>query len=232
MGQRSKYHTPEERKMARQTQRLERSLKPGAKEIRRVQNCKAYAKHKVVVVPEPSEAIQTLSAMEISENSGCEHLCAYYSTIEGPLELPDATLTNADFQNMAGHPPYSSHIINHPSFEKNWELISAALHGYATRIFVSEQTQWLDEATNQDRASLSLELTKQYKHLMAEWETFGIEVRKLGKDPDALPLELIIFQNRLWTSRRLIWLAVDMEALKEGTDSLFRTLQTRLSHFK
>ncbi|RXW13754.1 hypothetical protein EST38_g12101 [Candolleomyces aberdarensis] len=195
MGRKSKYRTPEERKMARQTQRLERSLKPGAKEIRRMQNRKAYAKHKVVVVPVPSEAIQTLSAMEISEDSGYEHLCAHYSTIKGPLELPDATLTNANFQNMAGHPPYSSHIINHPSFEKNWELISAAFHGYATRIFVSEQTQWLDEGTNRDRTSLSSELTKQYEHLMAEWETFGIELRELGKDPDTLPSELIVFQN-------------------------------------
>jgi hypothetical protein len=203
-----------------------------AKEIRRIQNRRAYAKRKVVVVPEPSEAIQNLSAMEISEDSGHEHLCAHFSIIEGPLKLPDTTLTNTDFEHMTGHPPYPSHIINHPSFEKNWDLISAALHGYATRILLREQTQWIDEATNRDRASLSSELVKQYEHLMVEWETFGIEVRELGQDPDAFPSELIVFQNRLWTSRRLMWLAADLECLKDGTDPLFGALRARLSHFK
>uniref|UniRef100_A0A4Q2DSF3 Uncharacterized protein n=1 Tax=Candolleomyces aberdarensis TaxID=2316362 RepID=A0A4Q2DSF3_9AGAR len=231
MGRRLKYRTQEEQKAARQTQRLQRSLQPGAKEIRREQNRKAYAKRKVVVVPEPSEVIRALSAMEISDDT-YEHIYVHYSITAGPLKLPDAILTDADFQNMTGHPPYSSHIIDHPSFEKDWSLISATLHGYATRKFVLEQTRWIDEAANRDRASLSSELTKQYQHLMGEWEIFGIEVREHGKDPDSLPTELITFQNRLWTSRRLMWLMADLESLKEGTDSLFVALHARLGHFR
>lgn len=185
----------------------------------------------MVVVPEPSEVIRALSAMEISEDT-YEHLYVHYSITAGPLNLPDTILTDADFQNMTGHPPYFPHIINLPSFEKDWPAISAAFHGFATRNFVSEQTRWIDEAADRDRAFLSSELTKQYQYLMGEWEKFGVEVHEHGKDPDSLATEFIAFQNRLWASRRLMWLMADLECLKEGTDSLFAALRARLSHFK
>ena len=67
---------------------------------------------------------------------------------------------------------------------------------------------------------------------MGEWEKFGVEVHEHGKDPDSLATEFIAFQNRLWASRRLMWLTADLECLKEGTDSLFAALRARLSHFK
>jgi hypothetical protein len=169
--------------------------------------------------------------MEISEDT-YEHLYVHYSITAGPLNLPDTILTDADFQNMTGHPPYFPHIINLPSFEKDWPAISAAFHGFATRNFVSEQTRWIDEAADRDRAFLSSELTKQYQYLMGEWEKFGVEVHEHGKDPDSLATEFIAFQNRLWASRRLMWLMADLECLKEGTDSLFAALRARLSHFK
>ncbi|RXW12095.1 hypothetical protein EST38_g13757 [Candolleomyces aberdarensis] len=229
MSRKTKYHTQEQRKEARRKQRAQRSLKPGAKELCREQNRRAYAKRKLIVVPEPSEIVQSLSSMEISEDSLYEHLYVHHSITAGPLKLPQITLTDADFRDMIGHPPYPSHVIGLPSFEKDWPIISAAFHGYATRKFVLEQTKWMNEAAGRDRASLSSELTKLYRHLMEEWDQFGDDVRKHA---DQLPTELIAFQNRLWASRRLMWLVEDLRSLVEGTDTLFVTLQARLRHFQ
>ncbi|RXW17177.1 hypothetical protein EST38_g8678 [Candolleomyces aberdarensis] len=229
MSRRTKYRTQEERKEARRKQRAQRSLKPGAKELRREQNRRAYAKRKLIVVPEPSEIVQSLSSMEISEDSPYEHLYIHYSITAGPLKLPELTLTEADFEDLIGHPPYPPHVIGLPSFEKDWPIISAAFHGYATRKFVSEQTKWIDDAAGCDRASLSSELTKLYRHLTEEWDQFGDETRAHG---DHLPTEFIAFQNRLWLSRRLMWLADDLKSLVEGTDTLFVTMRTRLRHFQ
>lgn len=139
-----------------------------AKEVRRRENHQAYARRKVVVVPEPSEVIQALSSMEIGEDSLFEHLYAHYSIVSGPLEVSGTTLTDADFKIMMGHPPYPSHIIGLPSFEENWPKISAVLHGYATRTFISEQAKWIKEAVVRDRAALSSELSKAYRILMEE----------------------------------------------------------------
>lgn len=198
-----------------------------AREARRQENRRAYAKRKVIVVPEPSEVVQALSSMEIGEDSLFEHL--YYS---GPpeLELSGTTLTDTDFDIMMGHPPYPSHIISLASFESDWPKISAVFHGYATRTFVSEQAKWIEEAAVRDRASLLSELTKAYRILMKEWEQFGVDVREHGH-PDHLPTEFIAFQNRLWTSRRLMWLAEDLKHLAKGTEAFFEASRARLSHF-
>jgi hypothetical protein len=169
--------------------------------------------------------------MEIGEDSLFEHLFVHYSITPGPLELSTITLTNADFEIMMGHPPYPSHIIGLPSFEKDWPMISAVLHGYAVRAFVSEQTKWIDGAVLRDRAALSSELTKSYRILMKEWEQFGIDVWNHGH-PDHLATEFIAFQNRLWTSRRLVWLAADLKQLAEGMETLFVALRARLTHFR
>lgn len=204
---------------------------PRAKEARRQENRKAYAKRKVIVVPEPSEVIQTLSSMEIGEDSLFEHLYLHHSIIAGPLKLSGTTLTDADFENMLGHPPYPSHIVDLPSFESDWPKISAVFHGYATRNFILEQGKWIDEAVDRDRAALSSELTKSYEILMEEWERFGVDVREHGHSGQ-LPTEYIAFQNRLWTSRRLMWLADDLKHLAEGTETFFEACRVRLSHFK
>jgi hypothetical protein len=206
-------------------------MNPRAQETRRKQNRKAYAKRKIIVIPEPSEVVQALSSMEIGEDSLYEHLWVHHSFTPGPLELSGATLTDADFEIMMGHPPYPSHIISLPSFENDWPKISAAFHGYATRIFISEQEKWTKEAVVRDRASLSSELTKSYRILTEEWEQFGVDVRE-HRDHDCLPTEFIAFQNRLWTSRRLMWLVEDLENLAKGTEALFTALQARISHFK
>ncbi|KAJ2930494.1 hypothetical protein H1R20_g6610, partial [Candolleomyces eurysporus] len=233
MGRRIKYHTEEERQAARRIQSLERRSEPGAKEGRRQENRKAYAKRKVVIVPEPPEVVRALSSMEIGEHSLFEHLFLHHSIIPDPLELPAITLTDADFKIMMGHPPYPSHIIGLPSFEKDWPVISAVFHGYANRRFVSEQEKWIVGAVLRDRAALSSELTKSYRILMREWEQYGVDVRDHGH-PDHLATEFIAFQNRLWTSRRLMWLAEDLKQLAEGeqTEALFVALRARLKHFR
>lgn len=141
------------------------------------------------------------------------------------------TLTDADFQEMTGHPPYPSHVIDLSSFEEDWPKISAAFHGYATRSFVSEQAQWIDEAMARDRAALSSELTRSYQSLTKDWEQFGVEASEHAYAGDTAT-EFIAFQNRLWASRRLMWLADDLRCLAEGTEALFTALRARISHFK
>lgn len=201
-----------------------------AKETRRKENRKAYASRKTIEVPQPCRIIQALSSEEISEDSPEKHLYAHYSVTAGPLELPGTTLTETDFGKMMGHPPYPSHIVDLSSFEKDWPKISAAFHGYATRMFVLEQTKWRDQAVNCDRASLSTELLKLYRDLTAAWKQFGDEVQEYGY-ARCLPTEFIAFQNRLWLSRRLMWLSEDLKSLVEGTDALFLALQSRLRSF-
>ncbi|RXW14660.1 hypothetical protein EST38_g11193 [Candolleomyces aberdarensis] len=225
MGRRAKYYSQEEAQKAHQDQRLQRSLKPGAKEVRREQNARAYAKRKIF------KAVQALSEAEISEYDYKHIYMHHFATEEGPLALPDFTLTDTDFRNMAGHPPYPAHIVNFPSFEKDWPIISAAFHGYAARNYMLEQKRWIDEAASCDWASLGSKLMNQYHNVMADWEQFRIEVREHGKDPTSLPTELIAFQNQLWTSRRLMWLKADLENSKEGKNMLFAAMRSRDIHF-
>lgn len=130
---------------------------------------------------------------------------------------------------MTGHPPYSPHIVEHASFEKDWPRISAAFLGYATRTYVVENSSWIDQAVGRDWASLSSDLLKQYRGLMEDWAQFGADVEE---NTSFLPAEFIAFQNRLWTSRRLMWLASDLECLLKGTDLLFTALRARISHFQ
>lgn len=181
------------------------------------------------MVPEPSDVIQSLASMEISEDSLHEHLFLHYSITSDSLNLPHITLTDTDFQKMAGHPPYPLHIVDLDSFEKDWPQISAAFHGYATRMYVKEQTKLMQHALRCDRASLSSDLTNSYRNLMEDWELFGIEVRE---NAHFLPTELIAFQNRLWASRRLTWLAEDIGRLVEGADVFLALVRDRLSHFQ
>jgi hypothetical protein len=244
MGRKVKYHSQEEARKARQAQRLERSLKPGcvsaatkyspksvssylflarAKEVRSDQNARAYAKRKAVKI------VQALSELEIVEYD-YKHIYMHHSTTEVPLPLPDLTLTDTDFRSMAGHPPYPAHIVDFPSFEKDWPIISAAFHGYAARNYMLEQERWIDEAADRDRKSLCSELTTRYHRVMADWEQFRIKVREYGKDPSSLPTEFIAYHNQLWTSRCLMWLKADLETLKEGTDPLFAEMQSQVIH--
>jgi hypothetical protein len=166
--------------------------------------------------------------MEISEDGFHKHLFGYYSITSDSLNLPSITLTETDFQKMAGHPPYPLHIVDLNSFEKDWPEISAAFHGYVTRMYVKEWKELMQHAVGCDRASLSSKLTKSYHSLMEEWELFGIELRE---NADLLPAEFIVFQNRLWTSRRLTWVADDIGRLVEGTDVFFAFVRERLRHF-
>ncbi|KAJ2936305.1 hypothetical protein H1R20_g790, partial [Candolleomyces eurysporus] len=172
MGRKVKYHTQEERRAARRERHSVKALTPGFKKARREANRRAYAKRKIVVVPEPSDVVLSLASTEIVVY-GYEHLCAHYSIIADPLELADVTLTDADFQKMIGHPPYPSHIVDLDSFEKDWPIISAVTQGYATRMYVLDQTALINRAVDCDRASLSSELSKSYSNLMADWQLFG-----------------------------------------------------------
>ncbi|KAJ2921595.1 hypothetical protein H1R20_g15501, partial [Candolleomyces eurysporus] len=228
MGRKLKYRTEEERKMARRKQRLERSLRPRATEAHCEENRRAYAKRKVIWVPEPSDVVQALAKWDILM-ADQEHVYDRHSIAAEPLKLLGTALTDADFQSMIGHPPYPSHIVEHVSFEKDWPQISAAFLGYATRTYVTEHTRWLDQAGGHDRASLSSDLSKQYRDLLEDYEQFTIDVEE---NADFLPAELIAFQNRLWTSRRLVWLAGDLGSLTAGTDVLLTALQARISHLQ
>jgi hypothetical protein len=96
-------------------------------------------------------------------------------------------------------------------------------------MYVKEQKELMQHAVRRDRASLSSGLTKLYHSLMEEWELFGIEVRENAR---FLPVEFIAFQNRLWTSRRLTWLAKDIGYLVEGTDVFLAFVRDRLRQFQ
>jgi hypothetical protein len=167
--------------------------------------------------------------VEISEDSLYEHLYAHQSIAAGPLELPTITLTNADFQKMTSHPPYPAHIVHLDSFEKDWPQISAALHGYVTRMYVRDQTTLVNEVASHDRASLYSKLSKSYRSLMVDWELFGNAVQD---NADELPTEFLAFQSRLWISRRLTWLAQDLSCLADGVDVFVTASRDRLSHFQ
>ncbi|KAJ2932251.1 hypothetical protein H1R20_g4859, partial [Candolleomyces eurysporus] len=229
MGRTIKYRTEEQRKAVRCEQRFQRSLRPGAKEARRKENRRAYARKKVIVVPELSDVVVALASEEISEDSLEKHLFVHHSISAAPLKLPGIVLTDTDFQTMLGHPPYPSHIINYASFEKEWPKISAAFHGYVSRTYISEQTKWVNQAASRDRASLASELSKLYQDLTKHWKQFDIEKREYG---DELPTEFITFQNQLWFSRRLTWLVADMACLVEGLDLLLDSIREQLSHFQ
>jgi hypothetical protein len=197
------------------------------KEARREANRRAYAKRKIVVVPEPSDFVLSLASTEIVEYE-YEHLLAHYSVCGDPLELATITLTNADFQKMIGHPPYPSHILDIDSFEKDWPIILAVIQGYATRMYVLDQTALIKCAVDCDRASISSELSKTYSILMADWQLFGDTVRD---NPHDLPTEFLAYQSQLWTSRRRTWLADDIGRLAEGVDVFIAALDERIRHF-
>jgi hypothetical protein len=198
------------------------------KEARRAENRRAYAKCKTVVIPEPSNIVLALASTEIVEPE-YEHFFAHYSVVGDPLELADITLTDADFQKMTGRPPYPSRILNIDSFEKDWPIISAALQGYATRMYFLDQTALIKRAVDGDRASLSSELSKSYSILMEDWQLFGDTVRD---NPHDLPTEFLAYQGRLWTSRRLTWLANDIGRLAEGVEVFCAVLEERIRSFK
>jgi hypothetical protein len=202
---------------------------PRAKESRRKENRAAYAKRKVINVPELSDVVIALALEEISEDSIEKHLFVHHSLSAMPLELPDITLTDADFRRMLGHPPYPSHIIDYLSFEKEWPKILAAFHGYATRIYASEHSKWGMEAASRDRASFATELSKLYQDLAGHWKKFNMETRQHRNE---LCTEFITLQNQLWFAHCLTWLVADLESLVEGPDLLLKSVQERCCHFR
>ncbi|KAJ2935944.1 hypothetical protein H1R20_g1149, partial [Candolleomyces eurysporus] len=246
MGRTRRYRTEDESKIARRKQRLERSLRagyipfacahnvtdfilaPSAKEARRKENRQAYAKRKVIEIPQLSDIVIALASEEIAEHSLEEHIFVHHSTSAALLELPGITLTDTDFERMLGHPPYPLHIVGYASFEKEWPKISAAFHGYVTQTYALKQIKWGEEAASRDRASLASELSKTYQSLTEHWKKFNMETRE---HCDELPTEFITFQNQLWFARRLTWLVADMVCLAEGQDVLLKSVREQFSHF-
>ncbi|KAJ2927774.1 hypothetical protein H1R20_g9316, partial [Candolleomyces eurysporus] len=228
MGRRVKYHMQEECRGACHKHHSGKALTPGFKEARRAKNRRAYAKRKTVVIPEPLDIVLALASTEIVEYK-YEHLFAHYSVIGDPLELANITLTNTDFQKMSGCPPYPAHILNLNSFEKDWPIILAMIQGYATRMYVLDQTTLMKRAVDGDQASLSSELSKVYSILMADWKIFGDTVRD---NPHDLPTEFLAHQGRLWTSWHLTWLVNDIGCLAEGVEVFLAALEERIRAFK
>lgn len=248
MGRPAKYHTREERLIARRAQRARRESEPGydillfhlpegfrlrvarAKEVRRAQGRRAWQKKRNLALlnkgpPNIPEAVREQALKEISS---LEYSRMYNQFLQGrdTLGFEEVDIEEEDFEAMMGAPPYSNLIASLSGFSEKLPVITAALHGMLVRKHIAHCDDLLARARSLSQLHIYNGLNAQYHELIVKFNETTICARDSSERGDIAAVAMATLNNK-WAAKQIVDTVEGMEALREGCDKFIRTILER-----
>ncbi|KAJ3511602.1 hypothetical protein NMY22_g15600 [Coprinellus aureogranulatus] len=216
MGRAAKYFTREERLAARRARRAERTQDPRFLEMRANENRRHYAKKRLsenaqITVPERVQELGT-QPFRFKDESVVVRFRMCFN-----IELLENCGINDDIlDEFSIRPPFPSSLLSPLDVDKDWDALSAALHGYHLRKFVEAEHERLRQLRSQTKVSISSGLVRHFNHLHELWDDHNKAAVRYEKKGNTVGKYLCEY-NAHWTATKMIErLRPYVEAKKPG----------------
>ncbi|KAJ3530370.1 hypothetical protein NMY22_g8602 [Coprinellus aureogranulatus] len=229
MGRPAKYFTREERLAARRNRLRERYQDPQFVQIRSVENRRYYAKKRLrenasLTIPEHLKQLGS-QPYSFKDEDVLKRFRGGFNNIE-PLTV--CSINDALLDDYSRLPPYPSKSIKSIILEKDWDALSAALHGYQVRKYLDSQHKQLRHYRSQTKVMVSAGLVSQFHRLHEFFEILERGGNHYEKKGD-LVASHIAKQTARWQATMMVYIHQDLEALAEMDDSYLTLVYNRIS---